>query len=279
MSDNIIEPPTDSYVQPVPDKCDRIVWRGAYYHLPVSSSSQAQPVYSKSVVKRLATQMGLVSDNTEALLRRAFSLGQTYGAQADSESYAQNRRSEETRQKFEALVAEAALAQQAAPPAAQAEPPPRKGLPMQVLAALNEAMGGNEWQGDASPHELAVPASQAIAELAALAARGAQAEPDAWVSVEDRLPEPGLPVLVACGKKVLRAAHAPRFTLAEDEWGEFLNDSDYDEATDRTYWPEGWYEWNVHEETHWQLDDEPTHWQTLPAAPRAALKGQPEGGA
>jgi hypothetical protein len=190
MSDNIIEPPTDSYVQPVPDKCDRIVWRGAYYHLPVSSSSQAQPVYSKSVVKRLATQMGLVSDNTEALLRRAFSLGQTYGAQADSESYAQNRRSEETRQKFEALVAEAALAQQAAPPAAQAEPPPRKGLPMQVLAALNEAMGGNEWQGDASPHELAVPASQAIAELAALAARGAQAEP-AIVAYEFRHPITG----------------------------------------------------------------------------------------
>ena len=25
---------TDSYVQPVPDKCDRITWRGGYYHLP-----------------------------------------------------------------------------------------------------------------------------------------------------------------------------------------------------------------------------------------------------
>ena len=56
--------------------------------------------------------------------------------------------------------------------------PPRSVLPMQVLAALNEAMGGNEWQGDASPHELAVPASQAIAELAALAARGAQGQPE-----------------------------------------------------------------------------------------------------
>ena len=24
---------TDTYVQPVPDKCDRITWRGKYYHL------------------------------------------------------------------------------------------------------------------------------------------------------------------------------------------------------------------------------------------------------
>jgi hypothetical protein len=28
------EPATDSFVQQVPDKCDRIVWRGIYYHLP-----------------------------------------------------------------------------------------------------------------------------------------------------------------------------------------------------------------------------------------------------
>lgn len=27
--------PTDGYVQPVPDKCDRIVWRNRYYHLPI----------------------------------------------------------------------------------------------------------------------------------------------------------------------------------------------------------------------------------------------------
>ncbi len=27
--------PTDGYVQPVPDKCDRIVWRDKYYHLPI----------------------------------------------------------------------------------------------------------------------------------------------------------------------------------------------------------------------------------------------------
>lgn len=29
-----VEPLTDSFVQTVPDKCDRIVWRGHYYQLP-----------------------------------------------------------------------------------------------------------------------------------------------------------------------------------------------------------------------------------------------------
>lgn len=39
-------------------------------------------------------------------LRRAFSLGQTYWQQADSDSYKQNAKSDETRQKFETLIAE-----------------------------------------------------------------------------------------------------------------------------------------------------------------------------
>ena len=34
-------PATEGYVQPVPDKCDRITWRGRYYHLPLTE--QAAP--------------------------------------------------------------------------------------------------------------------------------------------------------------------------------------------------------------------------------------------
>lgn len=37
------EPLTDSYVQMVPDKCDRIVWRNHYYHLPLDSSAHPSP--------------------------------------------------------------------------------------------------------------------------------------------------------------------------------------------------------------------------------------------
>jgi len=36
------EPLTDTYVQEVSDKCDRIVWRGHYFHLPVSSTSKPE---------------------------------------------------------------------------------------------------------------------------------------------------------------------------------------------------------------------------------------------
>jgi len=51
-----------------------------------------------------------IADDTEqqvrAAMRRAFNLGQTYWQQADSQSYAENRRSDETRRKFDELVEE-----------------------------------------------------------------------------------------------------------------------------------------------------------------------------
>jgi hypothetical protein len=43
-------------------------------------------------------------------LRRAFNLGQTYWQQADSENTSQHRKADQTRAKFEALVAETVAA-------------------------------------------------------------------------------------------------------------------------------------------------------------------------
>ena len=37
------EPMTMSYVQNVPDQCDRITWRGAYYHLKEGAEAARQP--------------------------------------------------------------------------------------------------------------------------------------------------------------------------------------------------------------------------------------------
>ena len=40
--------------------------------------------------------------------------------------------------------------------------------------------------------------------------------------------------------------------------------ADYNEKEDLYYWPEGWYEWNRHEETHWRVGETVTHWMALP---------------
>ena len=98
--------------------------------------------------------------------------------------------------------------------------------------------------------------------------RSAHAIPERWIAVSDRLPEGGVPVLVLSGGKVLRAAHAGKFQLDVEDFGPFNDDGgEYNEADDRIYWPEGWYEWNQYEEIHWQVEKEPTHWMPLPSAP------------
>jgi hypothetical protein len=103
-----------------------------------------------------------------------------------------------------------------------------------------------------------------------------------WVPVSERLPKPGKYVLAvfrySTGKQVvIRAMHAPPKTLSEDDYGEFVTEgADYDEATDTTYWPEGWYECNENEETHWQVHEEVTHWMLLPAAPSVGEKPDAE---
>jgi hypothetical protein len=92
-----------------------------------------------------------------------------------------------------------------------------------------------------------------------------------WIPVADRMPEPGRMVL-AFYKTVfgmdrrIRAMYAAPKTLElslDAEGGE------YDEETD-TYWCDpGWYEANEHEECHWRVDEEITHWMPLPAPPSA----------
>jgi hypothetical protein len=45
------QPLTDGYVQPVPDKCDRITWRGMYYSLP--PTARPQPLTDEQVWKNV----------------------------------------------------------------------------------------------------------------------------------------------------------------------------------------------------------------------------------
>lgn len=117
-----------------------------------------------------------------------------------------------------------------------------------------------------APHYNAKTAEARAAVAAALASPGAvAAEPTGWISVNDQMPEPGKAVLLDIGKKTpIRAMWAAKHTVeahdeADPEWTE------YDEATDQHYCPEGWYEWNEHEDVHWAVHATPRAWMHLPA--------------
>lgn len=84
-----------------------------------------------------------------------------------------------------------------------------------------------------------------------------------WIALPGALPETGVPVLLDIGKKYpIRAMWAAKHTVeaADDDtdWGE------YDEATETYYCPEGWYEWNEHEDTNWRVTAAPRAWAPLP---------------
>ena len=114
------------------------------------------------------------------------------------------------------------------------------------------------------------------ADMATAAAQGfrdGEASAASWISVDARLPEPNTPVLLDIGKKYpIRALWAAKNTVRVgtdvDDCGE------YDEETDEYYCPEGWYEWNEHEDVHWAVSETPRAWselpQPLPAAPGPA---------
>ncbi len=89
-----------------------------------------------------------------------------------------------------------------------------------------------------------------------------------WIAADIK-PPAEMAVLVSNGHSALRAMWVPKHS--REDVGNFQGESEYAEDEDTAYWPEGWYEWNHCEETHWQLtgDDTPTHWAFLPKAPRA----------
>ena len=109
-------------------------------------------------------------------------------------------------------------------------------------------------------------AEQRIAEL--------EARPTiTWVPVSERLPDTELRVLAAYNDgrmtTTLRALYIPKFVV---ECYEFETDieTEYDETTDTTYYPGGWYE--AVEEGEYAfigpLDGTVTHWAKLPALPK-----------
>ena len=98
------------------------------------------------------------------------------------------------------------------------------------------------------------------------------AQAEGWTRLPGALPKPGTPVLLDIGKKYpIRAMWAAKHTLEvgmDDDSGF----GEYDETTDTYYCPEGWYEWNEHEETHWAVDETPRAWAPLPPTTSAGSR-------
>ena len=94
-----------------------------------------------------------------------------------------------------------------------------------------------------------------------------------WVKVADKLPPAEVPVIAyfvnSHGKhRRIKAFFAPRFTVetsVDNDWYECHETGDDDNA----YLPEGWYESNEFEDTHWHVTDTITHWMPLPLPPGA----------
>jgi hypothetical protein len=99
---------------------------------------------------------------------------------------------------------------------------------------------------------------------------------EGWISVEERMPGPGVIVLAffrnSYGKgRVVRAHHAPKHTIEAGHWDE---DAETDNTEDGSFEPEGWYEDPAVGETlsfiSLESDGAVSHWRPMPAAPQEA---------
>lgn len=106
-----------------------------------------------------------------------------------------------------------------------------------------------------------------------------------WISVEDRLPDSEVEVLVLAIRKykyakdpnhevsiITTAIYEDGTMSTEDSyWNWYDIDFIYDEENDVQYIPEGWWEYrhyNPDDVYNNMIDDRVTHWMPLPALPK-----------
>lgn len=93
-----------------------------------------------------------------------------------------------------------------------------------------------------------------------------------WIKVKDELPPTGKEVIAYYKnsdgeQKIIRAFYAPRFTIEDNNNNEYEG-AEYCEEKGEYFLIEGWYESNEHEDVHWFVDEEVTHWMHMPSPPR-----------
>lgn len=120
-----------------------------------------------------------------------------------------------------------------------------------------------------------------IRELTEKVAKLEAAQPR-WISVEERLPDNEVDVLVCVTRKhysdhskdirfVAKAFHTDGKTNTENSrygWSSQYIDMEYDEEADAYIIPEGWWESVEYEDEFSAVDDFVTHWMLLPEAPK-----------
>ena len=94
-----------------------------------------------------------------------------------------------------------------------------------------------------------------------------------WIKVEERQPDPGVPVIAFVTdpknpkwSRRIRAVYAVEGTLELGE-GDPWDGCTCDEESGEWFCQPGWYEQNWYEETNWRVTDTVTHWMPLPDPP------------
>lgn len=92
---------------------------------------------------------------------------------------------------------------------------------------------------------------------------------EGWVSVEERLPAPGKPVLAFYKNshglgRTTRAHHSPKHTVDASTWEDGSDDTECG-----SYEPEGWWEDPTEAEALAFICHDVTHWMPLPSSPKS----------